>query len=127
MSSREENESVQEFFNSYVETALWSSTDESTDSGGEPLDENFDADDIDKKTLDEMMKDCKNFIEENDSDIDGEYGRAGHDFWLTRNRHGAGFWDGDWPEPEAKRLTSAAHDYGSFDLYVGDDGKIYGS
>ena len=21
-----------------------------------------------------------------------------HDFWLTRNGHGAGFWDGDWPE-----------------------------
>lgn len=21
---------------------------------------------------------------------------AGHDLWLTRNGHGAGFWDGDW-------------------------------
>lgn len=21
--------------------------------------------------------------------------QAGHDFWLTRNGHGAGFWDGD--------------------------------
>ncbi len=24
--------------------------------------------------------------------------RAGHDFWLTRQGHGAGFWDGDWPD-----------------------------
>ncbi len=22
---------------------------------------------------------------------------AAHDFWFTRNGHGAGFWDGDWP------------------------------
>ena len=26
---------------------------------------------------------------------------AGHDFWLTRNGHGAGFWDGDWIAPVA--------------------------
>lgn len=22
---------------------------------------------------------------------------AGHDFWLTSQGHGSGFWDGDWP------------------------------
>src|SRR5690606_5349913 len=34
--------------------------------------------------------------------------RFGHDFWLTRNGHGAGFWDRDElnikPEPEAANL-----------------------
>jgi hypothetical protein len=48
-----------------------------------------------------------------------------HDFWLTRNHHGAGFWDGDYPEPLGKQLTELAHSYGECELYVGDDSKIY--
>lgn len=24
--------------------------------------------------------------------------QAGHDFWLTSQGHGAGFWDGGWPK-----------------------------
>jgi hypothetical protein len=48
-----------------------------------------------------------------------------HDFWLTRNHHGAGFWDGDYPEPLATKLTELAHSFGEQNLYVGDDGKFY--
>ena len=51
--------------------------------------------------------------------------RAGHDFWLTRNHHGAGFWDGDWPEDVDEKLTEASHSWGEMDLYVGDDGRVY--
>lgn len=50
---------------------------------------------------------------------------AGHDFWLTRNGHGAGFWDGDWPEPHASELDAAAKAAGSVDAYLGDDGKVW--
>ena len=50
---------------------------------------------------------------------------AGHDFWLTRNGHGAGFWDGDWKEPAASKLDAASHAFGEVDLYIGDDGKVY--
>lgn len=50
---------------------------------------------------------------------------AGHDFWLTRNGHGAGFWDGDWPEPEGSALDAEAKKFGSVDVYVGDDGLVY--
>lgn len=103
---------------SYIETALWSSNDESNDSGGSPLDENYGAQDITEKTLREMRKDVKSFAIDNAADIDGDWSRAGHDFWLTRNRHGAGFWDGDWPPAAGKRLTDAAHAYGEVDLYV---------
>ena len=56
----------------------------------------------------------------------GKYSQAGHDFWLTRNGHGAGFWDGDWPDRTGHRLSEAAKSYGEYHLYVGDDGKIYG-
>ncbi len=63
----------------------------------------------------------------NEEDIGSDDEAAGHDFWLTRNGHGAGFWDGDWPEPAATRLTASSKKYGEFNLYLGDDGKIYGS
>lgn len=51
--------------------------------------------------------------------------RAAVDFYLTRNRHGGGFWDGGWLPKSAKVLTDASHQAGSGELYVGDDGKIY--
>ncbi len=54
-----------------------------------------------------------------------EAAMAAHDFWLTRCGHGAGFWDGDWPEPAATVLDNAAKAFGNVDLYVGDDGQIY--
>tara|TARA_R110002124_G_scaffold93519_1_gene237167 strand:+ start:54 stop:404 length:351 start_codon:yes stop_codon:yes gene_type:complete len=51
--------------------------------------------------------------------------QAGHDFWLTRNGHGAGFWDGDWAEPMATDLTTISEAFGVVDTYLGDDGLIY--
>ncbi len=107
-----------EFFNSYVDTALWSSTDESDDQGGDPLDANYDRGDITKAALKRMRKDTDAFVRAHGSMIEGKEGRAGHDFWLTRNRHGAGFWDGDWPEPDATILTDASHAFGEQNLYV---------
>jgi hypothetical protein len=53
--------------------------------------------------------------------------RAGHDFWLTRNGHGAGFWDRS--ELEAgdlgDKLSTIARRFGSCDLYRGDDKLLY--
>lgn len=108
------------FTRQYVETALWASTDDN----GEPMDM-YSVDDIAPDTLAAMAADCRAFQADNAADID-DSGRAGHDFWLTRNRHGAGFWDGDYPADIGHRLTEAAHAYGSYDLYVGDDGKVHG-
>ena len=82
-----------------------------------------------------MREDCKDFIEANAADLelydeqmDSEQWsgseRAGHDFWLVRNSHGAGFWDrglGDL----GVRLSNAAMSYGEVFLYPGDDGKVY--
>lgn len=114
------------FTQSYVETALWSSMDESDESGGEPLDKNYTISDIDRKTLQKMIDDCRRFERENSQWLsEGTDEQGGHDFWLTRNGHGAGFWDGGWPEPAAEHLTKSAESYGAFELYVGDDGKIY--
>lgn len=118
------------FTKQYIETALWSSTDDNDD----PLDATYTAYDIAEETLCKMMDDCAKFQATHSADIvlcDGNghenLARAGHDFWLTRNGHGAGFWDGDWPDELGKRLTAASHSFGEFNLYVGDDGVLYGS
>jgi len=109
------------FTRAYLEAALWASTDE----GGEPLDGLYTVDDLAPEALAAAKDDCEDFQATYGADFAGREARAGADFWLTRNRHGAGFWDGDWPGDVAKRLTEASHAYGSVDLYVGDDGKLY--
>lgn len=128
-----------DFTMGYVTCALWSSTDESDESGGEPMDKNYDWTDIAPETMKEMVADCIDFqtsfaellakaYEHPNYQGNEEYSsqaRAGHDFWLTRNRHGAGFWGWNMGEI-GDELTKVSHPYGSFDLYVGDDWKIYG-
>jgi hypothetical protein len=111
----------------YIECALWSSHDESTPAGGEPMDRNYCIDDIAPATLEDMAKDCAHFQKRwgellEASGLSDAY--AGHDFWLTRNRHGAGFWDRDLGDV-GKRLTEIAHAYGEVNLYIGDDGKVH--
>lgn len=104
-----------------VETALWSSTDPDTE---EPLDDTFGPDDLDNDRWLELLSDCDSFRECNAADLaDIEPGQAGHDFWLTRNRHGAGFWDRGLGEA-GERLTAAAHVYGGIDLMPLSGGKV---
>jgi hypothetical protein len=50
--------------------------------------------------------------------------KAGHNFWLTREGHGSGFWDEDMDEV-GERLTELSEKFGEGGLYVGDDGKVY--
>lgn len=127
------NASEQAFVNAYISAALWASDD---DEGG-CLWETYSPDDIAPETLAQIEKDCADFIAVFWADLfrTGVYcgaGRyhavemAGHDFWLTRNGHGAGFWDGDWQEPYAEQMTAYSKRVGEYTLYVGDDGKIHG-
>lgn len=114
---------------STLETALWSSTDLASNS--EPLDANHGVEDISADTTRALTEDVEAFIAGNYDTLqrvtqDGSYdwGNVGHDFWLTRNGHGAGFWDralGD----DGDTLTEAAQTYGGVDLYRGDDGLIH--
>ena len=136
---------IDSFTRAYIEAALWSSTDED----GDPLDANYSATDLAPQTLATMVEDCAKFQVELASiiatarqklDSQGELSAAdwsdwegsvsdlelaGHDFWLTRNGHGTGFWDGDWPDDVGDALTEASKRYREVDLYVGDDGKLY--
>ena len=112
---------LREFTESYIRTALWAETD-----GDEPLDKRYTEAEIAPETLARMRADAESFYAAH-CGLFGARGasRAGHDLWLTRNGHGAGFWDGDWPEPAATILTESAHAMGECSLYVGDDGLIH--
>lgn len=120
------------FTAAYVETALWAETDDD----GVPFDRDYTIDDIAPETLDRMVADCGAFQDAHWDLVSYGLARAGHDFWLTRNRHGAGFWDGDWEHSAqlspshyidnvGDYLTDKAHAFGEVHLYVGDDGYIY--
>ncbi len=119
------------FTQAYIECALWGSTDDD----GKPLDDNYGPEDLSPVTLQCMVNDCAAFQEANREALDDcnlSLERQGHDYWLTRNRHGTGFWDEGYRKDDVankalKALTDAAHTDGSFDLYVGDDGMIYGT
>lgn len=124
--------SLDEFTLSYINTALWSSTDDKDIM----LEHKYDINDISEECLKQMQEDCKAFQESNAQWLVPEHlmvsnhmgtalVRGGQDFWLTRNGHGAGFWDGDWSVEANLALTQCSKAYGSVDLYVGDDKKIY--
>ena len=55
----------------------------------------------------------------------GDDEQFGHDLWLTRQGHGAGFWDGDWREPEATALTEYARSIGDIVIEY-DRGFVWG-
>ena len=108
------------FYRAYLEAALWSSIDDDD----EPLDSNYGIDDLSTETIGKTKIDCQAFFNHNYELIKSNLDRAGHDFWLTRNHHGSGFWDGDWPEDVGDELTEASHSYGECSLYV-SNGKVY--
>ena len=85
-------------------------------------------------SADAAVRECLNMIISDDDDRDIESvlvsadigpESAGHDLWLTRNRHGTGFWDRGYDDDVAKILTDAAHSMGGSDPYIGDDGLCY--
>jgi hypothetical protein len=121
---------LEEFFDGYVEAAFFSIDDGSDESGGEPLDANYTPEDLSEETLDDMVADCKKFLDRAgdllEQEPTKEMNKAGADFWFARNGHGIDFSD-HWPQEIADPLSKLAHKFGGVDLYVGDDGRIYSS
>ena len=119
------------FFCGYVTCALWSST--YGENGENNLDDG--EHELSDAAKIQMLADCADFLtycEAENIDAFPDYGKewrneelSGQDFWLTRNGHGAGYWDRGLENGE--ELTKAAKTFGTCDLYVGDDGEIYAS
>jgi hypothetical protein len=116
---------VERAFDAYIDVALWSSHEISEDGEmGEPLDANYEPGDVDPDALVELREDLVRFLADQWSDVrDLNAMSVGRDFWLTRNGHGAGFWDRGYG-PRGDRLTDAAKVYGTVDLYVDVNGRI---
>jgi hypothetical protein len=111
---------MDKFTVAYLECALWLLQDDGQDDGTASIRE------LSWDVIRDAVIDCGGF-QDGDGifDMIGDDGQlAGHDFYLTRNRHGAGFWDGGWGSYE-DALTRWAKTFGTWELYRGDDGKIY--
>jgi len=109
---------INDFVKGYIVCALWT---ESLEDNGRTID------DINNGSLLKIIEDCNNFQKQaknalTASGMDDEH--AGHNFWLTRNHHGTGFWDRDLGKI-GDELTAIAHKFGECDIYVGDDDQIY--
>tara|TARA_R110000803_G_scaffold88485_1_gene155459 strand:- start:82 stop:390 length:309 start_codon:yes stop_codon:yes gene_type:complete len=101
------------------------------------LDLHYSTDDLSPDALVAITRDCTAFVTDNADTLAlyaelidfnpsefAAYDLAGHDFLLTRNGHGAGFWDRGLPSAIADPLTDAAAAYGETDEYA-DGGLIY--
>lgn len=125
----------------YIECALWSEQDwramhEAGEDNPPPLDDVYGPDDLEAETRAEMVSECRAFADANSADIDTvlngldgyTWGNVGHDFLLTRNGHGAGFWDRTYEEGEVRkallRLSEACEGYGSFNLDSTAEGTV---
>lgn len=87
--------------------------EEGTADGSIPTDAGFG--DLHPASLQSIIDDCAKFQTEHAGLLAQAYARAGygeeragHDYWLTRNGHGAGFWDRD--ELEADGLGDKLSD-----------------
>lgn len=155
--------SLDAFTQGYVTALFWTEEEQfkedaaKTDLEGEPG-----FSDLAPSALASIMADCEAFQRDAadllalaEEERGYSFQRAGNDFWLTRNGHGAGFWDRDELEPQGEeweatqipldqwtpeiratrdrlkaespgmRLDALAKVAGEVWAYVGDDGKIY--
>lgn len=102
--------------NSYLETALWSQEDDIGDADVE-----FD---ISNDSKIDAYIDIKKFIDQAGSLLDGmDPSDIGHDLWLNRNGHGAGFWDRDLGE-DGDKLSDIAISMGEKHVFWDDEGKV---
>jgi hypothetical protein len=115
----------------FTDSSLWAGDgcerQWSADHGGDAS-----LDDLSEDAWRAILEDCADFQKSTRDLLDAvradhpsfDDSRAGHDFWLTRNGHGAGFWDRGLGKL-GDHLSKAAKLYGSVDTYIGDDDLIY--
>jgi hypothetical protein len=128
--------SLEKMIQGYLECALWSThayLEEGEDSPQTWEEHNYDVSDVSEKGRKQATEDCKAFLKEalplltEDEKRDTsrytweEY--LGHNFWLTREGHGAGFWDGRYVR--GKELTALCKPWGNAsDSMMLNDGEI---
>ena len=114
----------------YLATLLWSEADED----GNPLDQTVDLSDLPEAIWDEAATDLQEFADYcleaigHDPFEVFEAGDVAHNFCLSRNGHGAGFFDGSWLIGERElnqELQVCAKTFGTYGLAAfEEDGKL---
>lgn len=118
------------FERGYITAAFW--TDAGPDAEGDLSEAGFA--DLAPEALESILDDCGTFQADNRhllalaySRPDYDAARGGVDFWLTRNGHGAGFWDrglGEVGDALAARCGWRT-DWPERALYRGDCGRVW--
>lgn len=111
----------------YGECLLWqglSLTEEESGTESVPLDSLYSLCDIAPEAWESIRADCRAFVAANAADLaELDASQTGHDFCLTRNRHGVGFWDRGLGA-RGDRLTVSAHGFGESGEYD-SAGRVY--
>lgn len=112
---------LDEFTKGYITAAMWTLTDDGHDC------DHLGLHDISVETIEKAKQVCADFQQAN-ADLLKQAGsdeQNGHDFLLTRDGHGSGFWDRSYGDI-GRMLSDACKPYGGSNWYVGDDNTVYG-
>ena len=118
------NHNIDTILDNYLECALWTSEEQ----GDEFEDKNIndfseESKKIAKSEINWFITIAENELGDSFDDISDDM--IGHDLWLTRNGHGAGFWDRGYDKKTEELLVELSKELGFTDIYVGDDDLIY--
>lgn len=117
---------------SYLAAAIFTESEQLTDTNGQPIDGSFSIYDFKGQDYDLAKRICAKFIaqavHEGIAIHDGNAEQAGIDLWLSRNGHGSGFFDRDrttygGPANNAT-LQSMAEDLGENYIFINDQGFL---
>jgi hypothetical protein len=114
---------IDEIVKYYLEAALWTEQERLE----EDLEDNdftiYSFSDDDKKVIKEEIEWFISNIGDSINLMTDD--QLGYDLWLTRNGHGAGFFDRNYPKKDEQILNKLCDELGFADIYVGDDNNIY--
>ena len=117
---------IDSIYEGYAEAAIFTEEEQLKEDNG---DIDLSISNIDEVSKEKAISDIKKFIDfVGKPAIDEAISKKGpdflgHDIWLTRNGHGAGFMDRDYDNTAL--LVAGCDELGEIGLVVGDDGKLY--
>lgn len=126
------------FHSAYIEALFFRET---IGGDGNPLDSDYDSSDLSKRSETKIRHDCLAFYAMNHKTIQhgaapmGQYydgatdairkaAYGGHDFYMTRQGHGVGFWESEWSIADPNQtLDKAATQFHEFHTWI-NKGKV---
>lgn len=129
--SNDNEHNIKVILDNYLEAALWTDEEElienyNKENPNDTLENgHFTIYDFTEETKIKSTEDIKKFMELVGSAADGiDDGMIGHDFWLTRNGHGANFLDREYPEDIKNTLYRVASEFKGVNLSIDEDKKL---